>query len=137
MANALTRIFAGLGLALVMAASGGVTAQTTGPAATVKGETPFVITYRAGPKWKPGVAMRDQGLRDHFYYMKSLDQRGRIVVAGQLGPDGGLVVLRAKDQADADQIVAADPAVTAGIFSGEARPFVPRFVGKPLAIVAP
>lgn len=82
--------------------------------------------------------MREQGLRDHFYYMKRLHSEDRIIAAGELGPDGGLVLLRARDQADADGVIAADPAVVAGLFVGEARRFVPRFVGaKPLSPVAP
>ena len=50
------------------------------PAATAR--PLFAIVYRAGPAWKPGVPMKDQGLRDHFYYVKALHERGGIVYAG-------------------------------------------------------
>lgn len=98
----------------------------------------FAIVYRAGPAWKPGVPMEQQGLRDHFYYINALHKEGKLIVAGPLGSDGGLIILYARDQADADSVIAADPAVTAGLFTGTATRFIPRFVSKePLSAVAP
>ncbi|RSU17266.1 hypothetical protein CA223_02725 [Sphingomonas koreensis] len=97
------------------------------PAATAR--PLFAIVYRAGPAWKPGVPMKDQGLRDHFYYVKALHERGGIVYAGAMGPDGGLIILHAADQAAAEAVIADDPAVKAGIFTGEARRYTPRFIG--------
>lgn len=117
-------------------------------AGTVAGATPsqqqpaaaarplFAIVYRAGPAWKPGVPMKDQGLRDHFYYVKALHERGGIVYAGAMGPDGGLIILHAADQAAAEAVIADDPAVKAGIFTGEARRYTPRFIGSGAATAA-
>jgi uncharacterized protein YciI len=87
----------------------------------------FAVVYRAGPNWKAGLPMEKQGLRDHFFYMRDLHARGTILLAGPRGAEGGLIILRAADQAEADRILAADPAVTAGLFVGEALPFVARF----------
>ena len=87
----------------------------------------FAIVYRAGPNWSSGVPMSEQGLLEHFYYMRDLHERGLIVLAGPLGEDGGLVILRAAGQADADRTIEADPAVRDGKFVGTATPFVPRF----------
>ncbi len=82
--------------------------------------------------------MEQQGLREHFFYLRRLDAENRIILAGPVEPDGGLVLLHARDQADAERMVAADPAVVAGIFIGEVRAFTPRFVGRrPLSPVAP
>ena len=89
----------------------------------------FLINYRAGPRWRPGVPMREQGLRDHFYYIKSLDEAGRIAVAGPVGDDAGMILLWADSLAEAQRIVAADPAVIAGLFTGDPQPFEARFVG--------
>jgi uncharacterized protein YciI len=93
-------------------------------------QTLFVILYRAGPNWTPGVPMSEQGLLEHFYYIRDLDRAGRIVLAGPVGEDGGMIVLRAADQAEADGVIVADPAVTAGKFVGTAAPFVARFNGS-------
>lgn len=125
--------------AIVLAAMAGTGAARTqqDPAAQQRAARPmFAIVYRAGPAWKPGVPMKDQGLRDHFYYVKALHERGDIVYAGPMGPDGGLILIHATDQAAADAIVATDPAVKAGIFVGTVRDFTPRFVGAGAATAA-
>lgn len=96
----------------------------------------FAIVYRAGPAWKSGVPMKDQGLRDHFYYVKALHEHGDIVYAGAMGPDGGLMLIHAADQTAADAIAANDPAVKTGIFIGEVRRYTPRFVGAGAASAA-
>jgi uncharacterized protein YciI len=87
----------------------------------------FAIVYEAGPNWTPGVPMAEQGLLDHFYYMRDLHQRGLIVIAGPMGEDGGLVILRAAGQPEANQVIAGDPAVRDGKFVGTATPFAARF----------
>lgn len=98
----------------------------------------YAIVYRAGPSWKPGAPMEQQGLRDHFYYLEDLHARGVILLAGPLGSDGGLVLLRARDQSEADRLMAADPAVGSGLFVGEARPFVTRFASdRPFTAQSP
>ncbi len=133
-----TTIQAVLAAALLTAATAPATAAAPAPqeqpVATMR--PLFAIVYRAGPAWKPGVPMKDQGLRDHFYYVKALHERGDIVYAGAMGPDGGLMLIHAADQAAADAIAANDPAVKMGIFTGEARRYTPRFVGAGAASAA-
>jgi uncharacterized protein YciI len=97
----------------------------------------FAITYRAGPSWKPGVPMEQQGLRDHFYYLRDLHARGTVLLAGPLGDDGGLVLVRARDQAEAERTMATDPAVVSGAFVGDVRPFVPRFASEQPFVAVP
>jgi len=95
----------------------------------------FAIVFRAGPAWKAGLPMSEQGLAEHGRYWARLFESGRVFSAGRMGPDGGLVLLHARDLAEAEAVLAADPAVTDGIFIGEARPYVPRFLSKqPLTI---
>lgn len=140
MANGLAAVLSGAAIILTAAAcaSNDATARAAGAPTATAPAIVYAIVYRAGPRWRPGVPMPEQGLRDHFYYVKGLDNGGRIVAAGQLGPDGGLILLHARDQAEADAVIATDPATVAGIFVGEARPFVPRFVGaRSLSPVAP
>jgi len=96
----------------------------------------FAIVYRAGPAWKSGVPMKEQGLRDHFYYVKALHERGDIVYAGAMGPDGGLMILHAADQTAAQTVAANDPAVKTGIFLADVRHYTPRFVGTGAATAA-
>jgi uncharacterized protein YciI len=94
----------------------------------------FAIVYRAGPAWNIGRPMAEQGLGDHARYMKRLSDDGVIHTAGPWGADGGIVLLRARDEAEAGALLAADPAVKTGLFLGEVRRFVPRFTSStPLA----
>lgn len=116
------------------AGTAGAPAQQPAPAAVAR--PLFALVYRAGPAWKPGVPMKDQGLRDHFYYVKALHERGDIVYAGAMGPDGGLMIFHAVDQTAADTVAASDPAVKSGIFTGEVRRYTPRFVGTGAATAA-
>jgi len=106
------------------------------PPAAAPARPLFAIVYRAGPTWKPGVPMKDQGLRDHFYYVKALHESGAIVYAGAMGPDGGLILIHAADQAAAEAVMTNDPAVKTGIFIGEVRRYTPRFVGAGAASAA-
>jgi uncharacterized protein YciI len=96
----------------------------------------FVITYRAGPAWKPGVPMNRQALGPHAAYWARMQAEGRAVGAGpMLDADGGMAIVRASDIAAARALVAADPAVTSGVFAAEMHPWEPRFGdGGPLRI---
>lgn len=56
----------------------------------------------------------------HFDYLKSLLDRGRLVIAGPcLDATFGLLVFAAESGEDANAIVAADPAVSGGVFTPE------------------
>jgi uncharacterized protein YciI len=80
----------------------------------------FVLIYSQGPAWKSGVPMAKQGLGKHFAYMLSLRDTHRLFLAGPLkDANGGLILLRAKSIDDAMAIMAHDPAIMAGIFTGD------------------
>lgn len=102
------------------------------PAATPATETAaaplFALALAPGRAWKPGRPFSEQGLRPHFDYWMALFREGRIATAGPVGTDSGLVLLRAPDQAAAEAILAADPAIAAGIFTGTVRPYAPPMV---------
>lgn len=90
----------------------------------------FALAFRPGPKWQPGKPYIEQvAFREHFFYWKELFAQGSIFSAGALGTEHGLVLLYARDQAEADAILAGDPTVKAGGFVGEVRPYKPRFLG--------
>jgi uncharacterized protein YciI len=60
----------------------------------------------------------------HFEYLKSLLAEGRLILAGrcQDGPPG-IVVFEAEDIKAAQVLIENDPAVKAGIFHAELRPY--------------
>lgn len=114
-----------------VAAPGGAPPAAADPAAAPL----FALILAPGPAWKPGRPFAEQGLRPHFDYWMALFRDGRIITAGPVGGDGGLVLLRAADQAAADAILAADPAIVAGIFTGTIRRYAPPMV-NPAALPA-
>ena len=95
------------------------------PAYAADGEAPakfFVLIYSPGPAWKTGVPMKDQGLGPHLAYMKQLRDAHTLFVAGPLiETNGGLILLKAKSLDEAKDIMAHDPAIVGGIFTGQAQ----------------
>jgi uncharacterized protein YciI len=98
------------------------------PAAKTAGPELFLFLYRPGPSWRKGAPMKDQGLQPHGAYMKRLLDDGRLYAGGGfVDVDGGMAIMRAKDMDEARALLAADPAITAGIFQAEIRQWRPRF----------
>lgn len=60
----------------------------------------------------------------HFDHLKSLQARGALVLAG-MSTDvfEGLLVLKAADRAQAEEMLANNPAVSGGIYKVELHPF--------------
>lgn len=103
-------------------------AQPSQAAKAAAGPELFLFLYRPGPSWRKGVPMKDQGLQPHGAYMKRLLDDGRLYAGGGfVDVDGGMAILRARDMEEARAILAADPAITAGIFQAEIRQWRPRF----------
>jgi uncharacterized protein YciI len=88
----------------------------------------FVFIYRPGPAWRQGAPFGEQGLGPHGAYMKQLFDAGRLFAGGGFADqDGGLAIVTAPSMEEARAILAADPAVTSGIFVGEVEHWRPRF----------
>jgi uncharacterized protein YciI len=91
-------------------------------------QTFFLLIYSPGPAWKQGVPVGQQALGPHGKYMASLAADGRLVAGGPLlDADGGMAILHAADAAAARAILAADPAVQAGIMKAEVHAWSPMF----------
>lgn len=109
-----------LAAAPVLAASDKPQAEAKVPVA--KGRL-FAAVLGPGPKWKKGQPFKGPGLDQHRAYWKKLHDEGRVASAGPLGEDTGLILLRARNQSEANALIAADPAVKAQILRGIARPY--------------
>lgn len=116
-------------LALLLSTAAGVSAvQPAVPAAAGEARQLFLFLYRPGPAWQPGVPMRQQDLRAHGAYHARLVREGRSVAGGGFtGLDGGMAIVRAADLAEAQAMLAADPAIINGVFAADIRHWVPRF----------
>lgn len=91
----------------------------------------FVITYAPGPAWKAGAPFKDQGLGPHVEYMEKLRDTHRLFAAGPFPDfDGGMigmVIVKAANLDDAKDIMAHDPGVIAGLFTGQVQHWVNAF----------
>jgi uncharacterized protein len=101
------------------------------PACAQSPEAPqhlFLFQYSPGPAWRAGVPMRQQGLGSHGAYMQRLQDEGRLFAGGgYVGEDGGMAIVSAASLEEARAMLAADPAITSGIFVAELRQWLPRF----------
>lgn len=84
-----------------------------------------LVLLEHGPKWpaQPDDALQHV-LGQHRDYVRELFADGRALLGGP-APDAayGILVLAIPERADVDRIVAADPAVKAGFFVADVRPF--------------
>ena len=132
-------LFATIGMCATLAGSSAGLAQmapaqpTQAEASTPAADTKrlFALVFRPGPNWRPGKSFREQiSITEHFAYWKALHASGQVFSGGALGTENGLVLFHARDQAEADAILAGDPMVQAGGFAGDVRPYTPRFLSE-------
>lgn len=72
---------------------------------------------------------------EHFAYLTRALEAGRLVLAGRTRdePPMGLGVFEAESDEAARAFIASDPAVRAGVFSAEVRPYrVALLAGRPV-----
>jgi uncharacterized protein YciI len=107
-------------MACILCTAGLTGAQADEPPA----KSTYLVIYRAGPAWAPGKRLSELPLKEHGRYMLSLYAKGLLKIASGLGDDtGGAVVLEVVDQAQAEALVADDPAVKTGLFLHELHPW--------------
>lgn len=83
----------------------------------------FLITIEpTRPDLEATMGIEEQRvLGEHYEYLKELHGKGVVLLAGRTTEAGnlrGLIVAAAADEAEAQGILEADPAVQAGLFRG-------------------
>jgi uncharacterized protein YciI len=83
----------------------------------------YALIYAPGPQWLAGRPVTEQNLGPHRAYMAELYARGRVLLGGPFLDDagGGVALLRAKGRDEATALLAADPAIREGVFTGVVR----------------
>ncbi|MFM5917321.1 MAG: YciI family protein [Novosphingobium sp.] len=94
----------------------------------------FAVVLGPGAAWKKGQPFKGPGLDQHRAYWKGLHAEGRVASAGPLGDRSGLALIRAKNQKEADALIAADPAVKARVLAEVARPYSADLVSAPVLV---
>ncbi len=80
----------------------------------------FAVLLKLGKAWLPDKPVMEQPLRAHLDYMHQLQRDGVLMYGGPfLDNSGGLVILQAENQEEAEQMIAKDPAVISNIFQYE------------------
>jgi len=92
----------------------------------------FAVVLGPGAAWKKGQPFKGPGLDQHRAYWKGLYAQGRVAAAGPLGDRSGLALIRAKNQNEADALLAADPAVKAKVLAEVARPYSADLISAPV-----
>lgn len=115
-------------LAMALVAAPACAHAQTPPAEATAAQQLFLFQYSRGPAWREGVPMREQGLGPHGAYMRQLQEQGRLFAGGgYASDDGGMAIVMCANVDEARAILAADPAITSGIFVAELRQWTPRF----------
>ncbi len=84
----------------------------------------FAVVLERGPNWLPGKTASQQRLAEHGRYLQRLMLNGKLVLAGPfLDDQGGFVLLKAANLAEAQQIENQDRAVQNGILKPTVHPF--------------
>jgi uncharacterized protein YciI len=113
---------------IVLALSAACASAQTGAPQPAAGVQLYLFQYSPGPAWRDGVPMREQGLAPHGAYMQRLMEEGRLFAGGgYASDDGGMAIITAANMDEARAILAADPAITSGIFVAQLRHWRPRF----------
>lgn len=124
------RGFRTLAFALIIVLAPACVSAPTPTAQTPTAQRVFLIEYKPGPAWQAGAPMSRQALGPHAAYWTRLAREGRAIGAGPyLDVDGGMAMINAAGMEEARAIVAADPAVTSGVFVGEVHAWSPRIRG--------
>lgn len=86
----------------------------------------YAFFHSPGPRWAEGTGFREQpGVGAHVRYMAEQLEAGRLVFGGPfLDDSGGMMVLRAESQAEADLIAGNDPTVLDGLLCVEVKPWM-------------
>ena len=109
------------------------TAPSTPSPPIAKGRL-FAVVLGPGAAWKKGQPFKGPGLDAHRQYWKGLYAEGRVASAGPLGDRSGLALIRAKNQKEADALLAADPAVKARVLAEVARPYSADLTSAPVLV---
>jgi uncharacterized protein YciI len=93
----------------------------------------FLLVYRPPRATFANDATDEENrvIGDHFQYLKRLLAEGKLLIAGPCEDASmGLAIVECEDEREARNIVAADTAVVARVFSCEAKPYRVSLVRK-------
>ncbi len=91
--------------------------------AAKKEEAHFIVLYTTGKIWDKEKSANEQNyFTEHSAYLSQLRKSNKIKLCGRYS-DTGMILIVAKDQVEADDLVSKDPAIINGLFNAQVFPF--------------
>ncbi|MBP6335903.1 MAG: hypothetical protein KA444_10575 [Bacteroidia bacterium] len=88
-----------------------------------KEEASFIVLYTTGKIWDKEKSANEQNyFTEHSAYLSQLRKSNKIKLGGRYS-DTGMILIVAKDQVEADDLVSKDPAIINGLFNAQVFPF--------------
>ena len=94
----------------------------------------FAIIYKTGPEWLPNTPLFEQSrtalraLTGHRNCLTALQSSGKLVLGGPYADGaGGMALVDVDSEEEAASILAGDPAIVSGVFTGELHRWVQEF----------
>lgn len=90
----------------------------------------FVLFHSPGPAWDQKLGFMEQpGIGEHIAFMRSLTERGLLVLGGPFGDEDpriavGMAVVSAPDAGEAQRIAQEDQSVEQGLLRVAVRPWI-------------
>lgn len=90
----------------------------------------FVLFHSPGPAWDKAFGFMEQpGIGEHIAFMRSLTERGLMVLGGPFGDEDsavavGMAVITARDVAEAALLATEDRSVEHGLLRAAVRPWI-------------
>ena len=83
----------------------------------------FAVVFRSGPAWDKAVPPGQQKhFKEHSQNLARLRSEGRMKLGGRFG-EWGLVLIEARDLAEARAQIDRDASVAAGVFAADVHPW--------------
>ena len=103
--------------------------QNTSSQQTSPAKQYFIAIFSPGPEWIPEKQANEQvGFKEHSANLQRLRAEKRIPIGGRYA-DKGMLIIEAKDEADARSLFADDVMVQKRTFSLELHQFRPFYKG--------
>ena len=89
----------------------------------------FVLFHSPGPAWDQTLGFTEQpGIGEHVAFMRSLTERGLMVLGGPFGDEDpgvavGMAVIIAADRGEAERLALEDRSVEHGLIRVSVRPW--------------
>lgn len=81
-----------------------------------------VVRHRPGSRWDDTLGYRDQpGIEQHVSYWSTVNAAGAVFMGGPFPDNSGGMMILAVSEAEADPLVAQDPAVVTDLLRAEVR----------------